>query len=197
MELEVTHVHFDATVWDVKRAIGNVLHGPDFYDSNDPKVRPINFKVQLNRGPGGVRNDGTGTLTLPSPRVGDKFMKLLYRYKKLTVSVQGKKLGFRKTNKPIDHKVSQILDKTPYIQPELEEKREEKLAKLDVALHIHKVQIGVLYLRFEDPPSAHRRFSTEYELSYKHKGAGVVSFEYVQKLIRVQLHSLVILPRRS
>lgn len=41
MELELKHIPFDATNWDVKRAFGAALHSDDFYNASDPKARPM------------------------------------------------------------------------------------------------------------------------------------------------------------
>ncbi|THH29583.1 hypothetical protein EUX98_g4606 [Antrodiella citrinella] len=184
MELALSYVDRTATVWDVKRAIGTVLHGDEFYDPEDPKARRINFRVVLNEGITGVRNDGTGMLILPTARIGDMFMKLVYGRKR-AVTVNGRKLGFRKTG-TVNIRLAKELNITPYLSPDLEEAREEKLAKLDIAFHIDKVQFGVFYRDPTDPPNASRRFSNEYELSHKDKGAGRVWIEFAHKLIRIQ-----------
>lgn len=41
MELYLGSVDYGANVWEVKRAIASVLHGDDFFDSSDPKARPM------------------------------------------------------------------------------------------------------------------------------------------------------------
>ncbi|CAL1705570.1 unnamed protein product [Somion occarium] len=186
MELNITAIDRAASQWDVKRAIGSFLHNDDFFNPTDPNARLINFKVTLHEGPGGIHHNGSGTLILPSARIGDKFMRELYRYKK-SIEVNGRRLGFQKTGNTVNYQLSQTLDKAPYLPPELEEKREDILRKLSTSLHVDKVQFGVFYRRREDGPDSSRRFSNEYELSHRHKGAGLLWFEYEHKLIRVQL----------
>lgn len=41
MELEIKHIPFAATNWDVKRAFGVALHGPEFFNASDLKARPM------------------------------------------------------------------------------------------------------------------------------------------------------------
>lgn len=40
MEIEIADIARDATVWDVKRKIGSILHSDYFYNATDPKDRP-------------------------------------------------------------------------------------------------------------------------------------------------------------
>ncbi|TCD70921.1 hypothetical protein EIP91_000827 [Steccherinum ochraceum] len=185
MEIELKFVDRSASVWDVKRAIGGILHSNEFFNPDDPKARRINFRVELNPGITNTRNDGTGKLFLPSLSVGNKFMKAVYRYGK-TISVNGQKLTFVKTGK-MNGRLGKELDITPYLPPELEEEREDILSHLAPAFHIDKVQIGVFYRDAKDPANASRRFSNEYELSHKERGAGLIWIEYAHKLIRIQL----------
>ena len=148
-----------------------------------------NFKVELNAGITPTRNNGTGKVTFPSPKVGEKFMKLVYGKKK-AIRVNGHKVAFVKT-KQVNHRLAKELDITPYLPPELEEEREHKLAQLDIAFHVDKVQFGVFYRDPKDPPQASRRFSTEYELSHRDRGAGRIWIEYSHKLIRIQVSGLI------
>ncbi|OBZ74268.1 hypothetical protein A0H81_05046 [Grifola frondosa] len=57
MQIDLDGIAFQSTVWDVKRAIANVLHGQDFFKPSDPKAWPINFKVVLEPGRGGIQNN--------------------------------------------------------------------------------------------------------------------------------------------
>lgn len=140
----------------------------------------------LNEGITNTRNDGTGTLTLPTPKVGEKFMKLVYGKRK-DVTVNGRKIGFRKTGN-VNRRLAKELDITPYLPPELEEEREEILAQLNISFHADKLQFGIFYRDPTDKPTASRRFSSEYQLSHRDKGVGRVWIEYAHKLIRVQVN---------
>ena len=39
MELDIKYIPYNATVWDVKRAIGEVLHQDTFIDPSKPERR--------------------------------------------------------------------------------------------------------------------------------------------------------------
>lgn len=82
---------------------------------------------------------------------------------------------------------TEALDKTPYLPPEIEEEREHILDRLNIRLYVHKLQFGVFYRKPEDSMQASRRFSNEYELSYRNSSAGVLHIEYERKLIRIRV----------
>lgn len=153
-----------------------------------------NFQVDLNEGVGGIgTHNGTGILTMPTVDSGQKFFRLLFRDKNNSrIVVKDRELRFRKSPvKPPPH-VSATLDRTPYIDPDNEEELEEKLAKLDVGIHVDKVQFGTFFLDPGDPPKVPRKFSNEFEISHHDKGAGLLQFEYLHKLIRIQVRDVIL-----
>ncbi len=144
-----------------------------------------NFKITLNPGQGS-RNNGTGSLILPHRKVGDRLMKWVYEERN-PVLINGRKARlFRSKSKP-GRGLKEQLEKTPYLSPDVEEKREEKLRKLDLGLHVDKLQFGVFYRRPEAPMTASRIFSNEYQISHRDKGAGLLWFDYDHKVIRIQV----------
>ena len=69
MDLNIVNVDSRVNEWEVTRAIAAVLHTEDEFKPPEGE-RQLNFKVQLHpREVQGVRNDGTGVLTLPSGKV--------------------------------------------------------------------------------------------------------------------------------
>ena len=68
MDLNILNVDFGANEWEVTRAIAAILHTEDEFKPQEGG-RLLNFKVRLNAREVGVRNDGTGILTLPSHKV--------------------------------------------------------------------------------------------------------------------------------
>jgi RNA-dependent RNA polymerase len=68
MDLDIVNVHYQANEWEVTRAIAAVLHTRDEFKQAEGE-RQLNFKVRLHPCEVGVRNDGTGILTLPSRKV--------------------------------------------------------------------------------------------------------------------------------
>ncbi|KAH9945818.1 atypical/PIKK/PI4K protein kinase [Epithele typhae] len=137
----------------------------------------------------GAQNDGTGSLILPNRKLGDKFMKLVCEEKKAIV-LNGRKMRFYRSKSKPGRGLKETLEKTPYLQPELEEKREEKLRRLDMALYVDKLQFGIFYRPPGSPMTASRVFSNEYEVSHNHRGAGLLWFEYDHKLIRIQVRGV-------
>lgn len=41
MEIELNRIPFEASQWDVKRAIGAILHSDEFFNASDPKARLV------------------------------------------------------------------------------------------------------------------------------------------------------------
>lgn len=69
MNFDIKNVDHECNEWDVKRAIAAVLHTESVFRPAEPGERQINFEVVLNKPPMGIRNDGTGVLTLPTQKV--------------------------------------------------------------------------------------------------------------------------------
>ncbi|KAH9843166.1 RdRP-domain-containing protein [Rhodofomes roseus] len=191
MEIELRDISRDATIWEVKRKIGSILHSDYFYNPTDPKDRPANFQVSLNEGPNGITHNGTGILSLGSRKLGDRFLRWLHNpglhESDIDVQLNGRKIRFfRSKNRP-NHGLQQILEKAPYLPPEIEEEREDKLRQLDHSIHVDKIQFGIFYRPVDAKPTEGRAFSNEFEISHREKGAGILWFEYDHKLIRIQM----------
>lgn len=103
---------------------------------------------------------------------------------RIKVGLNNKTLKFYATSKPIDRGLAATLDKTPYLNPDIEEERQSKNRALDVHLRVDKVQIGLFY---RPSPGANRNFSVEWEDSFTDKSLGWLFWEYDHKLIRVRL----------
>ncbi|PCH37887.1 hypothetical protein WOLCODRAFT_65369 [Wolfiporia cocos MD-104 SS10] len=185
MEIEIVQIPSESNEWDVKRTIADVLHGDDFYNPTDPRDRRVNFKISLNEGPAGMMHNGSGTLMLGERKIGEKFLAWLRRPEN-NIRIHGRKIRlFPGKNKP-QYGIIQTLLKAPYVPPETEEERQQKLRKVDVSLHVDKIQIGVFYRPANALPGSSRAFSNECEISHQDKGAGMMWFEYDHKLIRIQ-----------
>ncbi|GJE87096.1 RdRP-domain-containing protein [Phanerochaete sordida] len=187
MEIELKYIPYEASQWDVKRAIGGVLHSDDFFNASDPTARLINFEVILNKHRTvEARNDGTGVLILPDRKVGQTLLRFI-RAGTHRVRVGNRKVHMSMSQRKPDHRIKERLEKTLYLNPEIEEELATKLEKLDVGLHVDKLQFGVYYRRPGDNVKQSRLFSNEYEVSYVDKSAGLLQFEYTHKLIRIRL----------
>ena len=171
--------------WDLTRTFANILHSENFAPRSEDE-RLINFQVKLNKNPaGGVRSDGTGTLTVPSEKIGNKLLEHLYRN---PLKLDKRKLRFFREGAP-PKGVALTLEKTPYVNPDLEEEREKKLRALEARLRVDIVQFGKFY-RPKYPSKDEelllpREFSIEWEGNYVKHSIGWLTFEYDHKLIRI------------
>ena len=140
----------------------------------------------------GAQNGGTGSLILPNRKIGDKLLKWAYEQQN-AIYVGGRKIRLYRSKQKPGRGLKEQLEKTPYLAPELEEKREEKLCKLDRGWHVDKLQFGVFYRDPNTPMSASRMFSNEYEISHRDRGAGLLWIDYDHKMIRIQVGPTLLL----
>lgn len=157
-----------------------------YFSFHNNELLSSNFKVIVNEGISGTTHNGTGKLCLPSVTIGNKFLRIVYTRKKF-ITLNSRRLNFRKTDNRPPFYLLQELVKTPYMSPDLEEERERKLRLLSHSIHVDKLQFGVFYRPSTDNPKASRRYSNEYEVSFKDKSVGILWFEYDHKLIRIQV----------
>lgn len=71
MDFDIRNVDNEASEYEVTKEIAKVLHTDDVFLPREAEGRLLNFNVKLNPRGIGVRNDGTGKLTLPSYKVRD------------------------------------------------------------------------------------------------------------------------------
>jgi RNA-dependent RNA polymerase len=189
MELELTHIHIDADVYDVRKAVEQVLHGPDLYDPNhkDNKGRKPNFEIVMGKSPAGRIHNGKAALRLPT-KLGIKLFKWYWESKEHKIVVNGRSLGgLFKTYNTVPPDVKQVLEKALYINPDQDKRRTqiEDRAR-EVRLRIAKVQFGVWYNPPNSPGSG-RSFSVEYERDFLRKSAAYLYVVYEHKLIHIDV----------
>ncbi|KAF9469267.1 RNA dependent RNA polymerase-domain-containing protein [Collybia nuda] len=192
MDFGIVYLPSGVDEWTVTRCIADVLHSDEFAPRRHQKQgvvdRPVNFRVKLNPSKaGGIGNDGTGTLTLPTTEVANHFLKWV---KQTPIKIEGKKVKFFRHG-PAYKALALTLDKTPYINPDIEQERAQKLWDLQDLLRVDAVQFGLFY-RPKYPsndrePLCPRAFSIEWERNYETESIGWLSFEYDHKLIRIKL----------
>jgi RNA-dependent RNA polymerase len=186
MELELTCIDFDANVYDVRKAVQEVLHGPFFYDPNnkDNKGRKPNFEVVMGKSPAGRLHNGRAALRLPTT-LGNRLLRWYRESDEHTFVVNGEPLRMFWSDNPVPLDVKQVLEKALHIDPDHEKKRTqiEERAR-EVRLRIAKVQFGVWYKPL-DSPSPGRSFSVEYERDFIHNSAAYLYVVYEHKLIRI------------
>ncbi len=154
---------------------------------------PLNFNVKLNPSKmGGVRNDGTGFLELPTEAIGRKFLNWV---KETPIRIEKKKIKMYPKGTVRDY-VALTLQRTPFINPDIEEEWEDKCRQLDMRIRVDVVQFGAYY-RPSYPTSpkqrlASRAYSIEWERDYAVNSAAWLKFEYDHKLIRITVsHSCI------
>jgi RNA-dependent RNA polymerase len=188
MEFDIKAIDFDADVYDVRKALELVLHGPDLYDPNDPrnKGRTPNFEVVLGESPAGRIHNGTGILRVTN-FVGNNLHRWIKDSNENKIFVKGRALRLFRTSRQVSPLVKQQLEKALYVGPEKEKQRETIENQTRPALRITKVQFGVLYRKPKSPPNHGRAFSIEYERDFLSQSEAYVSVVYEHKLIRIEV----------
>ena len=193
MELELKYVDLDADIYDVRKAVEEVLHGPDLYDPNHPdnKGRKPNFLVLMNKSPAGRVHDRKAILRLPE-KLGSRLLRWYKDSDEHRIVVSGRPLRLSKTYTPVPLDVKQVLEKALYIDPDQDKIRTliEEHAR-QVRLRIAKIQFGVWY-RPPNSPGAGRSFSVEYERDFLLNSAAYLHVVYEHKLIRIDVRATIL-----
>ncbi|KAF9526951.1 RNA dependent RNA polymerase-domain-containing protein [Crepidotus variabilis] len=182
LEISIKYVPQMANEWEVTRKIAAVLHSPDFAPVIEGRL--INFRVKLHPSDaGGVRNNGTGSLVIPKEPIGQKFLKYV---RADPIKIDGKNLKFFASGKP-STALATTLAKTPYVDPDLEEERSEKIRALEGEIRVDRVQFGTFYRETYNGSRA-RCFSVEWQREYIESYASL-SFDYDHKQLHLKLGS--------
>ncbi|KDR73538.1 hypothetical protein GALMADRAFT_251265 [Galerina marginata CBS 339.88] len=190
MDVQIKYIPYDASQWDVTRAIAVILHSDDFAPVVEGRL--INFAVRLEYiDKSSIRNNGKGLLTLPTEPTGIKFLAYVSDPNSDGVRINGKKLKFIRQTRPPPQGLVLTLRKTPYLNPDFQEERQAKVRIFDeTVLRVDTVQFGIFYQpsypqggKGQIPP---RAFSVEWERDYINS-YGCLKFEYDHKLIRLTL----------
>jgi len=194
MELELTCIDHDADVYDVRKAVEAVLHGPDLYDPNDKdnKGRKPNFQIEMGKSPAGRIHNRKAALRLPS-KLGDRLFKWYRESDEHRIVVKECPLRLFRSYNIVPLDVKQVLEKALYIDPEKDKLRTQIEDRAhQVRLRIAKVQLGVWYKSSNSPDSG-RSFSIEYERDFLRHSAAYLNVVYEHKLIRIDV-SATLLP---
>ena len=185
MNIGFKYAPYEYTNWDLTRLFSKILHSKDFAPRTEDE-RPMNFEVTVNPSrAGGVCSNGTGVLTVPVEKIGHKLLEYLHIN---PIKIDKRKLKFFREGSPPKGKAL-TLERTPYVDPDIEEEREKKLRALEARLRVDIVQFGIFYRpRYpskDDEPLHPRAFSVEWEGNYVKHSIGWLTFEYDHKLIRI------------
>jgi RNA-dependent RNA polymerase len=196
MEIELTRISFEADVYDVRKAVAAVLHGPDLYDPNDRenKGRLPNFEVIMGTSPAGRIHNGKAVLRVSS-NLGRKLIKWNresrdHHY----IEVKGEPLRIFNLFNTVPLDVKQTLEKALYIEPEQDRLRSriEDEAR-QFRARIAKLQFGV-WFRPPDSPSTRRTFSIEHERDFLSRSAAYVYIVYEHKQIHIDVSPSLLSP---
>ena len=195
MEIELTRISFEADVYDVRKAVADVLHGPDLYDPNDieNKGRVPNFEITMGKSPAGRIHNGTAILRVGS-NLGRRLMKWSRESRDHNIEVKGEPLRIFNLHTPVPPDVKKTLEKALYIDPERDRLRSqiEEKARL-VHARIAKIQFGVWY-RPEGSTSPRRTFSIEHEREFLTNSAAYLNLVYEHKQILIDVSATPLPP---
>ena len=193
MEIQIRYIPDTADKWEVVRAISSVVHSQSFIEAMRDKdiqlvkgnmpLESMNFDVELdmceNRG---LRNKTTGTLLLCQQQIGSLFLQRVTT--DLPARVQGKKLKFHRKSWDMSMdtvKKVNILEKTRFIDPGMQEKRE----KISFHLRGGYTTVRALHLGFIIREGKTKIFSSE----FKFEKYGRLWIDHDQKLFRIMVRS--------
>lgn len=184
--LRIWNIPYTANNWDVTLEIAKVLHTDDPGDFGNERL--LNFRVKLDMSDkGGIRNKGTGTLTLPIKKRGFEFLDYI---EIKPIKMEGRKLEFSLGRKKPHSDVVRILAKTPYVSPKVEKAHQDTLRALEGCIRVDVLQFGVFYC--EKYPCEIPSFSIEWERRYDGpKSYASLSFEYNDRLLRIQVNDML------
>jgi RNA-dependent RNA polymerase len=191
MEFDLKWVSFEADVYDVRKAVALVLHGPDIYDPNDKfyKGRVPNFIVVMGESPAGRHHNGVAILRV-TKELGIRLLRWYRASDNNRIVVHGKALKIYNNHRDVPLNVKDTLEKALYVDPDRDKRRNqiEDQSKL-VRLRVTHVQFGVWYksTNSESPSNQKRRFSIEYERDFLLHSAAYISIVYEHKAIHIDV----------
>lgn len=192
MNITISHVPFDLNEREITRVLSDVLHSDgSIFRHKEAGHKPVNFRVSLNQNKtGGVRNDGTGTLILPSVELGNHFLRRVHNPRHVVV-LKGKRLKFVAQHRPPPRHIVDELLKTPFINPDTEKERLSILWALKSRLRVDIVQFGYFY-RDKYPTRPHHRlaprvFSIEWELLCEQDNVAWLELDYDHQQIAIKV----------
>ncbi|KAH8995456.1 RdRP-domain-containing protein [Lactarius akahatsu] len=191
MEIELKRISSDADVYDVRKALELVLHGPGLYDPKDKnnKGRKPNFLVVMGESSAGHLHNGTAILRVPT-KLGLRLLRWNRESDDHNVVVCGQPLYILNAHRKVPYDVKQTLEleKARYIDPDQDKLHTQKTEYASqICLRIANIQIGVWYRDPSAPPNRRRAFSTEYEREFIHQSAAYITVVYEYGHIRIDI----------
>ena len=122
------NIPFSAKVIDIRIALADKLHRPPF-----PTDPPLNFYVDL------FKKKGCGMLTLPTQGVGNTFLST---YGHTSISVNGRMIKFRLSDRPVNEGRVRHLRSTPWEDPKKLETRNRQRAEDSQPINLKEYAFG-------------------------------------------------------
>ncbi|THH11989.1 hypothetical protein EW145_g298 [Phellinidium pouzarii] len=215
MEIELKHIDYGADLYQVKEVFARILHSDEFRGRSEDGAQLINFQVVLG-GSEFQRHNGTGTLIIPSRKMGQLLLTKAANGDVSPVidsrrSGRSRRILMRESNHRPSKGILETLKKVSYQDPSVDRDRDDKLLELSASLRVDKLQFGVWLqnppqqlcpgLQLQNSARCRMTFAVEWEKDYTAIGNAQLSLELEHKLIRIQLgdpslddeaHSIVI-----
>ena len=146
-----------------------------------------NFRIELEKSTNGLPSNGTGRLIIPDRDVGQQFLKWAFS-RGNAVLVLGKRLWMKEHNEPPSGTIVKRLLMTPYLDPMVEQERQDKVDTIRrVRIVLDAIQFGTYFRREGEPNTANRSFSNEFEIRRTDTFSGELMFDYDYKLFRIEV----------
>ena len=124
------NIAFSAKEIDIRIVLAEKLHRPPF-----PTDPPVNFHVGL------FKTKGCGILTLPTQEIGETFLST---YGHTSIVVNGRKIEFRLSDKPVNEGRVRHIRSIPWEDPKVLEKRNRQKAKYSQPIKLERFAFGRL-----------------------------------------------------
>ena len=184
MEIDLTWISRDASVYDVRKSVELVLHGPDLYDPMDG--RKPNFEVVMCQPESANRlHNGTAILRVTA-LLGARLLQWVGKSNDHNIIVCGCPLRISNAHRSVPLDVKMTLEKAHYIDPDLDRLRIQKQDYCSqVRLQIAKIQFGVWYTVPNASQGQRRAFSVEYDAGVLPPSSASITVVYEHNLIRI------------
>ena len=122
------NIAFSAKEIDIRIVLAEKLHRPPF-----PTNPPLNFYVDL------FKKKGCGMLTLPTQEAGETFLST---YGHTSIMVNGRKIEFRLSDKPVNEGRVRHIRSIPWEDPKVLEMRNRQKAKDSQPINLEEFAFG-------------------------------------------------------
>ncbi|KAK7041563.1 hypothetical protein VNI00_009150 [Paramarasmius palmivorus] len=189
MEFSIRNIPWDITrVEFIHQIAKDILHNDEFLPISSSDERRINFHVKLNHNDaGGIGNNGTGILILPTRAIGSKFLAWI---RSKAFVVKERPIRFYQADRPPSEKMVSNLTRTHFIDPAGEEKRLNIVRELsDGRISVDSVQFGVFFqpTSRKGPGKPVNCPSTEFSVESAINKQASLYFDYNRKAIQVTI----------